>query len=218
MANEEIWKDIEGYRGYQASNKGRIRSFWKRKHRPTGYGCDWIIGDEPRISKTSDDGNGYLKLMLYDRDSGRRRCRKVHRVIAETFIPNDDPVNKTTVDHIKPGPESKRDNSVSNLRWIPRPDNVKKAYKDGMHDERIRKSWKDIVVTDEWTGNEIYFDSINEASIELGIKHSTISHALHGKNNIVGGRYRFEFAGREERLLYGDEDYKLLSWLRADLR
>ena len=26
---EEIWKDIEGFKGYQVSNKGRIRTFNK---------------------------------------------------------------------------------------------------------------------------------------------------------------------------------------------
>lgn len=39
---------------------------------------------------------------------------KVHRLVAETFIPNPD--NKPQVDHIKR--EEKSNNDVSNLRWV----------------------------------------------------------------------------------------------------
>ena len=31
-------------------------------------------------------------------------------------------------------------------------------------------------------------------------------------------QYTFEYAGREECLLYGDDDNKLLSWIRLGLR
>lgn len=49
----------------------------------------------------------------------RRVCIKgklylVHRLVAETFIPNPD--NKPQVDHIKR--EEKSNNDVSNLRWV----------------------------------------------------------------------------------------------------
>lgn len=212
----EIWKDIRGFLGYQVSNMGRIRSFWKRKHRPVGYRCDWILGDEPTFIKASDDGNGYLKVMLYCREDGRRYCKKVHKLVAEAFIPNDDPT-KNTVDHKKSGPEGKLDNSVDNLVWMPRRDNVQKAYHDGMHDARIERSKKDIVAIDLWTDDEIYFSSIEEASQELGIDRSSISHVLRGDISRTS-HYRFEYAGREEKLLYGNEDNKLLSWLQYGLR
>lgn len=216
MFDDEIWKDIPHFLGYQVSNKGRIRSFWMRKHRPTGYGCDWVLGDIPSFIKPSDDGNGYLKAMLYNRENGKRYCKKVHKLVAEAFMPNDDP-SKNTVDHKKSGPEGKLDNSVENLQWMSRPNNIRKAYRDGMCDERIARQCKDILVVDEWTGNEIYFSSIGEAAEELGYDRSYISHALRSRNNRVG-HYTVWYAGREERLLYGDEENKFISWLRAGLR
>ena len=216
MIKKEVWKDIPRFPGYQVSNTGFVRSFWKRKHSKTGYGCDWVLGDTPKTMNMSDDGNGYLKLMLTSRENGKRYCRKVHKLVAEAFVPNDDPA-KNTVDHIKSGPEGKLDNSVENLRWMTRPDNIRKAYRDGMCDARIARSMKDVVVTDLWTGNEIYFSSIGEAADELGYTHSTISHALRLPSQRVG-HYRVEYAGREDRLLYGDDDNKLISWLRAGLR
>lgn len=215
----EVWRNIKGFEGYQISDAGRVRSFWRRKHRPKGYGCDWVLGDKPKIMSMSDDGNGYMKVMLTSRENGRRYCRKIHKLVAEAFIPK--PCSDTdvdyTVDHIKSGPEGKLDNSVSNLRWLSRGDNIRKAYKDGMCDERIRASWKDIIVTDIWTGEEVYFSSIKEASEELGLNHTSISHALKSKNQKLS-HYIFEYAEREERLLYGNKDYKLLSWLRFGLR
>ena len=211
----EEWRDIRGFEGYQVSNKGRVRTFWKKKHYPTGYGTCRVLSDEPMIMSTSDDGNGYEKLMLYDRDNGRRYCKKVHRLVAEAFIEHDH--EDDTVDHIRSGPDGKKDNSVENLQWISRANNIKKAYADGMCDRRIRSQMVDIIAIDLWSGEEAYFSSIQEASDELGVERSSISHCLRGDCNRVG-RYRFEYADREDRLLYSDEEYKFLSWLRMGLR
>ena len=217
MCVNEIWKDIDGFEGYQVSNRGAVRSFWKRRHYPTGYGAYWYISDEWHYISASDDGNGYLKVMLYNRENGRRYCKKVHRLVAEAFIPHDS--RDDTVDHIQSGREGKLDNSVDNLRWISRAENIRKAYRDGMCDERIRSQQKDILVTDTWTGNMAYFSSIREASDELGINYTSIVHALNDKPNwLLGGRYQVEYSDWEGRLLYGDDDNKLISWLHFGLR
>lgn len=199
----EVWRDIKHFKGYQVSNYGRVRTFWKRKHYPTGYGCYWIISDEPRIMRGSDDGNGYLKVMLYCYEDGKRYCRKIHRLVAEEFIEHD--LCDDTVDHIRSGPEGKLDNSVNNLRWIPRSENIKKAYRDGVCDERIERQNKPIIAVDLWTGEELYFRSIGEAAYHLRIDRSSISHILRGDYDRTG-RYTFDCAGREEKLLYGLND------------
>ena len=54
----------------------------------------------------------------------------VHRLVAETFIHNDDPTHKTDVNHID---GNKLNNSVDNLEWISRSDNVKHAYQIGLN-------------------------------------------------------------------------------------
>lgn len=197
----ERWKDIEGFAGYQVSDYGRVRSFWKRRHYPKGYGTYRTLSDEPDLIRASDDGNGYLKVMLYCAETGKRYCRKIHRLVAEAFIPNDDP--SLTVDHICSGDAQKKNNRVSNLRWIPRRENIQKAYRDGVCDERIKKQNKPIIATDIWTGDEFYFNSINEAADQLGIHRASISHVLIGDYKKTS-HYTFEYAGREERLLYGD--------------
>lgn len=191
----EIWKDIHNFPGYQVSNKGRVRSFLNKKHNKN---------NEPKIMKASDDGNGYLKVMLYSNVDNKRYCKKIHRLVAEEFIEHDP--KDDTVDHIKSGPIGKLDNSINNLRWITRSENIKKAYKDGMCDERIKKSKKSIVSTDLYTNKEKYYNSIKEASKDLKIDRSSISHVLNGDYEKTG-HYYFEYAGREDKLLYGTENY-----------
>ncbi len=186
----ERWRNIKGFPGYQVSDKGRVRSYRHSK--------------EPVIMSTSDDGNGYQKLALHCDIDGKRYCRKVHRLVAEAFIPHKK--EDDTVDHIESGKLGKLNNSVENLRWLSRAENIKKAYRDGMCDERIERSKKPIIATDLWTGEERFFPSIGDAAEELKIDRSSISHVLIGDQEKTK-RYTFEYCGREGMLLYGLEYY-----------
>lgn len=99
---EEIWKDIVGYEGrYKISSKGKVLS--------TGKYIDGRIY-EPKYVKTRLDIGGYVTVALY---KGRlSKTYKVHRLVAEAFIPN--PQNLPVVDHIN---TKRDDNRVENLRW-----------------------------------------------------------------------------------------------------
>ena len=187
----EEWKVIEGFEDYQVSNKGRVRN-------------------KNRIMKTSDDGNGYQKLMLYNRKENKGYCKKVHRLVAEAFIPRKEGCD--TVDHIISGPNGKLNNSVKNLRWISRRDNIKKAYKDGVCDERIRRQKKPVVMTDVWSGEKRFYKSIDDAANFNNMDRSNISHNLLNGSGITSEHYIFEYADREDILLNGrsyDEGYML---------
>lgn len=200
----ERWKDIDGFDGYQVSDKGRVRSFWERHHKTKGYGAEWRISKNPSVLSASDDGNGYLKVALTNHRDGRRYCRKIHRLVAEAFIPHSS--SDDTVDHVVSGPKGKVDNSVENLRWMPRAENIRKAYRDGMCDDRIRRQRKPVIATDTWLGEETYFPSASEAAKFLSVDVSTVLHAI-GRDFLVSKRYIFEHADREEILLHVGEDY-----------
>lgn len=65
---------------------------------------------EDRLINGNQGRDGYLKVSLTK--EGRSVQRKLHRLVAETFIAN--PSNKQVVDHID---EDKTNNKVTNLRW-----------------------------------------------------------------------------------------------------
>ena len=109
--NTEIWKDIKGYEGYyQVSNLGRIRSLdrW-------GKGIKKFY--KGKIISQSKHPTGYMMVSLCKDASAR--TFKVHRLIAEAFIPN--PENKPCIDHIN---TIRDDNRIENLRWCTHKENV----------------------------------------------------------------------------------------------
>lgn len=203
----EHWKDIDGFEGYQVSDHGRVRSFWKVHH---GRGGRRYLSNECYIMPMSDDGNGYLKVTLKRGD--KNFCRKVRRLVAEAFIPQTDP-DSDTVDHIKSGLEGKLDNSVSNLRWISRRENVQKAYRDGRHDARIFRSMRDVILTDLQTGYEWYFDSVCDAADFMNVHQSSVSHTLARGGGKIS-HFIVETPNREDRLLYSTWEARIASEVR----
>ncbi|MDR2774792.1 MAG: hypothetical protein LBC19_08635 [Tannerella sp.] len=75
----EEWRDIPGYEGlYQVSNTGRVKSLRNNI-----------------ILKPGTQTNGYQFVILSV--NGAKKQKMIHRIVAETFIPN--PENKREINH-----------------------------------------------------------------------------------------------------------------------
>ena len=78
-----------------------------------------------------------------------------HRLIALQFIENDDPDNKTQVDHLN---RNKLDNSIENLRWVTPRENVKNSIRpttiNRQQSEYLNELPPDSEIIDEYNGYE----------------------------------------------------------------
>ena len=102
---QEIWKDIKDYEGYyQVSNLGRIKSL---KRIVKGRWKNIIIKEKILNRKIE---NGYLRVQLSKNNISK--IFLVHRLVAETFIPN--PNNYKEINHKD---ENTINNNVDNLEW-----------------------------------------------------------------------------------------------------
>lgn len=131
---KELWKDIKNFEGfYQISNFGRVKSL--------GGWCGTAKRKE-RIRSTSLTFDGYVKIRLIHQ--GKDKTMRIHRLVAETFIPN--PEGKDTVNHID---GNKLNNTVTNLEWIDRSEQMLHAYKLGLKKAIIGSRNCNAKLTDE---------------------------------------------------------------------
>lgn len=105
---EPSWVQIANYPWYEVSNQGDVRNTRTNK----------ILGR--RVDK-----DGYRQVQLYN--SGVGLNHKVHRLVAEAFIPHD--IDRDQVNHLN---GNKEDNRVENLQWCTRSENTRHAY-DSLH-------------------------------------------------------------------------------------
>lgn len=152
----EIWITIKEYNEYQVSNWGRVKSL--------------KFGKE-RILKPSKDKDGYLMVNLCK--DGKGKMFKVHRLVAEAFLPN--PNNLPEVNHKN---EIKDDNRVENLEFCDCKYNL--DYNDGQK----RRAEKRSKTVNQYTKDGLLiasYPSTREASRQTGYNNGNISQCCNGR-------------------------------------
>jgi hypothetical protein len=106
---EEVWREIPGFEGYyEVSTDGRIRGVERRVKCP--FDKHIIIKSKPK--SVSRFRTGYLYVNLYKEHKTYKRL--IHRLVAEAFVPNENPSVFNQVNHRD---ENKENNRADNLEW-----------------------------------------------------------------------------------------------------
>jgi hypothetical protein len=151
------WIPLKNYEGYYEINEaGEVRSLHKRN-------MHGII--EQHI-----DRGGYYALQLSKH--AITTTHLVHRLLAETYIPNPD--NKRCINHRN---GNKLNNGLSNLEWVTHSENTIHAYSLGLCNTESR--CKKVINT----CTQRLYKSIKEAAVDLGIPYSTCKNMLNGNRN-----------------------------------
>lgn len=145
--NTEQWKPVEGTNdAYFISDAGRLLC------------TNWKGTGQRRVMKPAKDAKGYLRTMIKYPDG--YKTVKLHRLVAQAFIPNPD--NMPQVNHLNFDPA---DNRVDNLEWTNNSGNIKHAVDAGR-----------VVVptyTDGIPGSRNGMSKLNEAQVkEIRAKYS----------------------------------------------
>jgi len=122
--------------------------------------------------KTSVDSNGYLKVTLWK--DGHSCTRRVHKLVAEMFIPNPD--NLPVINHID---GNKQNPNYTNLEWCTQQENVQHAHQTG-----LQTKTSDIEVV---RGDGRVYRSLTEAAQDNGVTKSAISKVINGIRKTAGG-------------------------------
>lgn len=142
----EVWKDSPyPFTGYKVSNMGGV----KRKKGPY-----WVM------KAVHMDKDGYINTSATNRETGKETTIRVHRLVALTFIKNDNPLVNTVINHKN---EIKYDNRVDNLEWTTISENTKQSFKTGALVHAGSRALK--VTIDDRT---YYYTSYKQCAMALG--------------------------------------------------
>ena len=175
MANrDEVFKTIEGFPNYAISNRGKVMSYTFKK--------------DGKLLNPQKDGGGYRHVRLYDGTDARGtyangdnkpKLEKVHRLVAEHFLPQPDRNVYLEVNHID---GDKENNDVTNLEWMTRKENIQHAWDNGLMENGRReggaKRRKPVRIT-YMDGRVEYYEGRVQAAVYLGVSPMTILKKFH---------------------------------------
>ena len=148
----EVWKPIKGFPNYVVSNRGRVYSLSRLRYDKPNY--DKKGKFIPRLGK-----QGYLYVGLCK--NGKVTTKKVHRLVAEAFLPNE-----KSYECVNHRDECRTNNNVENLEWCTTQQNVTYGGAIQKRQHRLIESgWSKCVEQYDKSGNFITrFSSISEAA------------------------------------------------------
>jgi hypothetical protein len=169
----EVWKDIPNYENhYKASTYGRIKSL-------IGWNGKRYIKREKILKPTVQQlSKRYFRLKINLSINKKIKQYTVHKLIAMTFIPNDN--KNLEIDHIDSNPLN---NHVDNLRWITHKENISRSVNNRLYGNIKRKVIR---------GDGEIFESLSQAGKAIGVTKSTIHAICNGRRKRAKG-FNFKY-------------------------
>lgn len=169
------WVMINNFSNYFVNAKGDVISLPRKGNH----------FKEPTLLKQNYDKNGYKVIGMID-DNNKKHLVKVHRIVAQAFIPN--PNNLPCINHRN---EIKDDNRLENLEWC------SVAY-NNVYGNRIKNvSKKNKKPVNQFDRNNNFikkWDSSLTASRKLNICKSSIINCCNKKaNHKTAGGFKWEY-------------------------
>lgn len=170
----EIWKSLPSVPGVEVSTLGRVRTL--DRVASSENGTRFLKG---RVLKQSYNDKGYLKVNIPI--DGEFATKRVHRLVAQTFIPNPDSlpqVNHKDCD--------RTNNNAGNLNWCTHQENI--AYRDKLgHTARNNAPKSPVYAINLATLKILHFCSQSEASEKLMANKGHINEVIKGKRKQTSG-------------------------------
>ena len=148
IMENEIWKPIPNYDGYEVSNYGRVKSL--------------KLGRE-LILKPKDDFRGYFNIQLWVKN--RKKPFKIHQLVAMAFLGHKPDGQNLVVNHIN---FDKKDNRLENLEVITQRQNanlkhIKSSSKyTGVTWNKKNKRYRALIVINRY---QIYLGEFKDEKI-----------------------------------------------------
>lgn len=172
--SDEIWKDIEGFPGYQISSEGQVRCFRDFKGN---------ITDKYRLLIPLLNADNYYYVDLYTLEH-KQVHKRIHRLVADAFLGKND---NLVVNHID---GDKHNNHVSNIEWVTAKQNSTHASVNGLYKTKSVR----VIETGE------IFKSIKDCANAIGVHPSCISGCLGNKAQSSSGGLHFEYVTEPKKV------------------
>lgn len=145
--------DVNGFENYQVTDDGRV---WSKKHKK------WL--------KLFSNNVGYLQVYLSK--NGKQKWFKIHKLVAEAFIPN--PNGYKEINHKD---DNKENNVVENLEWCDRSHNMLWNGLSAKISEKLKKKVYQYTID----GNLIKIYESSKDAAKYGFNSSCISNCCYGR-------------------------------------
>ena len=197
--NTEVFRTIKGFSTYKVSNYGTIINA------NTGRVKKWI----------RNNANHYYVFLTPDGYKNYQKHKFVHRLVANAFMSNPDPINMDCINHIDEDPYNNR---LDNLEFCDRAwNNQWGSFKAReIYTKRLLGKLKKVYAINKHTQEVTKFDSLADAAKFTGISREHIGQVVLNQTKHIGGDYVFCSPGQytkkyAQKLIKNSEHHVYLS-------